>query len=344
MPDRNFQIGIWDHCRYVSDREHPYDAMARHLERMRGCGVSISDIYLPEVISLDDYCRAAQNCGIAVEARITPSWSAPDSVVKRTLPENQWRDMESRFGIRLAGPCGNRADNRKRFVQAAAQLAEEFSRRLHSIQLDFIRNDNALLLQDYPCHCDECRTLYRRFFGCDQLGEKELATPSIQYKLLALRCENIERTVREMHEITQRNGLTLSIAARANYANSSDITSTPVWGLGPALLEGQDWVRWSDLNLVENISTMNYHTDLALFSSTLADHRRLLEDRAVDLLTPGIGVDSSMGRLSAANVAERLKLIHESGLHGARLFNKSNLYDADLCATIREFAKSENVD
>lgn len=343
MPDGNFEIGIWDHCRYVTDRNHPYDEMARHLEQMRGCGVSISDIYLPEVISLDDYCRAAKNCGMRVEARITPAWAAPNAVVRRTLPDNQWLEMESRFGIRLAGPCGNRADNRERFVQAATHLVNEFFERLDSIQLDFIRNDNALLLQDYPCCCDECRKLYRRFFGCELLGAKELATPSIQYKLVALRCENIERTVRDMHEITQRNGLKLSVAARANYANSADISSPPVWGLGPALLEGQDWVRWSDLNLVENISTMNYHPDLALFFSTLADHRRLLEGRAVEVLTPGIGVESSMGKISAAKVAERLKLTKESGLPGAKLFNKSNLYDREYRAVISDFAKSAHV-
>ena len=69
-----FQLKIWDHCRYVKNRENPYDEMARHLETMAQAGVSASIIYMPEVISLDDYCRAARQAGIAVEARIFPAW------------------------------------------------------------------------------------------------------------------------------------------------------------------------------------------------------------------------------------------------------------------------------
>ena len=91
----SFRIGIWDHCRYVVNREKPYDEIARHLERMRKAGVTLADIYLPEVPSLDDYCRAAANCGMLVEARITPEWAGKD-VVKRTLPEDLWADMEKK--------------------------------------------------------------------------------------------------------------------------------------------------------------------------------------------------------------------------------------------------------
>lgn len=94
----SFRIGIWDHCRYVTDKAHPYDEMARHLERMRKNGVTLANIYLPEVISLDDYCRAARNCGMAVEAHITSAW-ADCSVTNRTLTESLWCEMESNFWI-----------------------------------------------------------------------------------------------------------------------------------------------------------------------------------------------------------------------------------------------------
>ena len=101
---KKFRIGIWDHCRYVTNFLKPYDEMARHLERMRKWGVTLTDIYLVEVISLDDYCRAAANCGMEVEARITPAWSSP-AIVNRTLPETEWQRMEKSLGIRLAGPA-----------------------------------------------------------------------------------------------------------------------------------------------------------------------------------------------------------------------------------------------
>ena len=81
-----FQLKIWDHCRYVKNRGKPYDEMARHLETMAGAGISASIIYMPEVISLDDYCRAAEQAGMAVEARISPAWGISDPV-RRTLPD-----------------------------------------------------------------------------------------------------------------------------------------------------------------------------------------------------------------------------------------------------------------
>ena len=48
-----------------------------------------------------------------------------------------------------------------------------------------------------------------------------------------------------------------------------DITDPPVWGLGPAVLEGQDWVAWNDEGLLDGIYTMNYHTDPEFFRSLL---------------------------------------------------------------------------
>ena len=98
----SFQLKIWDHCRYVKNRGKPYDEMARHLETMAGAGISASVIYMPEVISLDDYCRAAEQTGIAVEARISPAWGIREPV-RRTLPEKDLQEMEKRFGIRLSG-------------------------------------------------------------------------------------------------------------------------------------------------------------------------------------------------------------------------------------------------
>ncbi len=334
-----FRIGIWDHCRYVTDRRHPYDEMARHLELMRRAGVTLADIYLPEVISLDDYCRAAQACGMKIEARITPAWAAPD-VVNRTLPESAWCEMEKRFGIRLAGPCGNRPDNREKFVNGARRLLEEFAGRLNALHLDFIRNDNALLLNDYPCQCEICRQLYQRYFGCAVPDRAMLAAPAVQYKLVAIRNANITQTVRAMHELARRHDVALSIAARANYVNSADITAPPVWGLGPAVLEGQDWVNWLDDRLIDSVYPMNYHTDLKLFETVLNDHRRLLGQTASTALHPGVGVISSMGTNSPEALRERLAAVKAAQLPGAMLFNKTNVYDDAYRAVIREFAEA----
>ena len=333
-----FRIGIWDHCRYVTNRRAPYDEMARHLERMRQWGVTLTNIYLPEVISLDDYCRAAANCGMELEARITPEW-ASSAVVKRQLPEEEWQRMESTLGIRLSGPCGNREDNRELFLAGAERIACEYGSRINSLHLDFIRNDNALTLMDFPCQCDVCKGLYKRFFGTEVLTPEMRKDPAVLCKLTALRCKSIRKTVEGMKSIANSHSLRLSIAARANYVNSADITVPPVWGLGPAVLEGQDWAEWADDGVVDELFPMNYHTDLELFESVLKDHQRLLGKNASSMLFPGIGVESSMGKNSPADLAERIAIVKNSSLPGVMLFNKTNIYSDDYCRIIKEYAE-----
>ncbi|MBR7143941.1 MAG: hypothetical protein IKD10_03270 [Lentisphaeria bacterium] len=334
----SFRIGIWDHCRYVVNREKPYDEIARHLERMRKAGVTLADIYLPEVPSLDDYCRAAANCGMQVEVRITPEW-AGKGVIKRTLPEDLWADMEKKYGIRLSGPCGNHPGNRALFVEGAENLIKIYKDRLAAFHLDFIRNDNALLLKDYPCQCEECQKLNERFFGVKILTPEMLANPAIAYKVVALRNENVTRTVREMRRISCENNLKLTIAARANYIDSADITAPPVWGLGPAVLEGQDWVQWLENDYIDEAFPMNYHTELDKFRSLVSDYLRLLGDQAFSALHIGVGVISSMGENPPEAVAERLQILKNAGLPGAMLFNKINTYTDEYCQVIKEIAE-----
>ena len=331
-----FQLKIWDHCRFVENRERPYDEMARYLDTMAQAGISATVIYLPEVISLDDYCRAAQHAGIAVEARIFPAWGVRDPVF-RTLPEKDMEEMEQRFGIRLAGTCGNHPHNRAGFLAAAERLAAEFAGRIKAIHLDFIRNDNALLLMDYPCQCAFCRELYLRYFGCAVPDRVMLRDAAVQYKILAIRNENIRKTVTAMRELTARHDLKLTMAARANYINSPDITDPPVWGLGPAVLEGQDWAAWVEDGLFDGIYPMNYHCDFEFFRHILNDHIRVVGEHKKRLWS-GVGISSSMGEITPEGAALRLKTIRAAGLPGAVFFNKTNRYSADFLAVFRQFA------
>ena len=333
----SFRIGIWDHCRYIINREKPYEEMVNYMERMRRAGVTLLNIYLPEVPSLDDYCRAAAVCGMQVEARITPAWAAQD-IVCRTLNESEWAQMEAEYGIKISGPCGNHPENRKKFIQSAQTLAEQYQGRIHAIHLDFIRNDNALLLQDYPCRCEACQQLYERFFGTRDLNKELLKLPAVSYKLLALRNENVSRTLRAMRTLTQAHKLDLTIAARANYINSADITAPPVWGLGPAVLEGQDWVQWLDEQLIDRAYPMNYHTNMEPFCSLVNDYLRMLQDKAFSALHVGVGISSSMGENPPEEVAKRLDVLKNANLPGAMLFNKTNIYSNDYCQVIKDFA------
>lgn len=331
-----FTVKIWDHCRYVTRREAPYDEMARHLESCRRAGITSANIYLPEVISLPDYCRAAAAAGMKVEARITPTWNHPEAV-KRTLPEEAWREMEARFGIRLAGPCLNHPENRRAFAANAAALLAEYAPQLAGLHLDFIRNDNAVLLLPYPCRCDGCRAERQRYFGAEAPPPADYEQPAVLYKELEIRNRNVRRTVAAIRETTARHGVELTIAARANYLDEPDVTAAPVWGLGPAVCEGQDWVDWLGDGLIDAAYPMNYHTDAALFRRLLTDYIRLLSGDVGRLLS-GVGLASSMGELDDAAFRRHLEIVRDLGFPGAVIFNKTNLYSPTQLSIIRDFA------
>ncbi len=331
-----FEIKIWDHCRYVLNRTAPYDEMARHLEACARAGITTANIYLPEVISLPDYCRAAANAGLKVEARIFPAWNNPSPVL-RTLPESQWLDMEKRFGIRLGKTCLNHPDNRRIFLKNIAELLDEYAQQLAGVHLDFIRNDNAVLLMPYPCQCEGCRQERHHYFGKELLTSEDLTNPAILYKELDFRNRNVRRTVEDAKKLVGARGLQLTIAARANYLNEPDITTEPVWGLGPAVCEGQDWVDWLNDGIIDAAYPMNYHTDSQTFRQLLTDYKRLAGNNLHRVFS-GVGLSSSMGVLTDDALRQHLITVRELGFPGAVIFNKTNIYTENQFTILRESA------
>ena len=331
-----FRIRIWDHCRYVRNRAAPYDEMARHMEACRAAGVHRINVRMEEVISLDDCCRAAAANGLEIEARIAPDWSNPAPVF-HTLPESGWEAMEREHGIRLRQVCMNHPDNRRFFVEAAGKLAAEYAGRLKALHLDFIRNGNALITMGYPCECAGCRDSRRRYFGRETVAREDFRNPAVLYKELEFRNRNVRETVSEIKRLAGRNRMGLTMAARANYLNQPDITDPPVWGLGPAVCEGQDWVDWLACGLVDEVYPMNYHTDSAFFLGTLNDHLRLA-GAGRDRLYCGIGLSTSMGELGDEALESHLRAVRDAGLPGAAIFNKTNVYTPAQFAVIRGFA------
>ena len=319
-----FRIKIWDHCRYVREKAAPYPEMLRHLQICAAAGIDTSIIYLPEVISLPAYCQAAAKAGLKVEARIFPAWQNPAPVL-RTLPDEKWTEMQERFGITLRG-YASIIPTIKPISSSKPTGSVKIFWQLSAISLDFIRNDNAVLLLDYPCECSagNCANIILAK-SIDSCGSCRAA---VLYKELEIRCSMVQKLVEGVKKICSQHGLDLTMAARANYLNEPDITVAPVWGLGPAVIEGQDWVDWVERGLIDAVYPMNYHTDEALFTRLLHDHCRLLHPNKNKLFS-GIGVSSSMGELSPAALEKHLLLVKEQGLPGAVLFNKSNIYSPE---------------
>ena len=329
----SFKLMCWDHARYVKNTSRPYDEMAREMARKKAIGIETVIVYMAEVINLDVYCKAAAENGIAVQAWITPKiWIS--NPVTRFLPEAKWLEMEKRHGIRLSSPCPNHPHNRQSMIANTMKLAEEYAGRVEAIHLDAIRTENALLTRDFPCECEACRALRKRFLGYEILSEDDLKNPGIIYKELDWKNSSISEIVQAVKAIADKNNLRLTMAGRANYLNQPDIEKAPVWGLGPAVMEGQDWVKWSDNGWVDEIYTMNYHTDKTLFTRVLNEHIRLLRGSGAGFYS-GIGVESSMGKNQPEQVAEYIQKVKALGLNGCVFFNKTDVFEPEYEAVIK---------
>lgn len=328
-----FKLSCWDHARYVRNHAAPYDEMAREMARKKALEIQTVVAYMHQVTEFSDYCRAAKASGITVQSWITPeTWIS--NPVNRCLPEQKWNEMETRFGIRLAKPCLNHPHNRESFIKNAIELLEQYGQNITALHLDAIRFENAILSREFPCECEACRALRKRFFGHETLSREELTEPAVIYKDLEIKNSSVTSIVRALREITREKNLQLTVAARANYLNQPDITDPPVWGLGPALIEGQDWVKWADDELIDEIYSMNYHLNEKFFTDILNDHVRLLKDTKV-VFYPGIGVLSSMGKNPPEQIEKYICKIKEAGLNGCVFFNKDDVFEPEYESVIK---------
>lgn len=267
---------------------------------------------------LKNYSHAARAKGVKVHAWVSPAFCVEDKI-RRTLPEASVRAMQDEFNFVLLGACMNHPHNRENGLKNIAKFLQENEGFLDGLHLDYIRSDNAQLLRRYPCECEACRAYRKRYLGYERLTEADLDNMDVMYKEIEFRSRNITEFVRRAKQLASEAGLELSIAARANYINQKDLEAPPVYGLGPAVFEGQDWLEWADKGLVDFICPMNYHTDTSLFESVFHDHQRLMKG-AKARHYPGIGVQSSLGPNPPERVKKHVEIVKQAGAEGCTFF------------------------
>ena len=331
------QISIWDHAKYVTDKANPRPEMRANLKRLADAGVKRVLVYWPYLEDHDGYLEAAAEAGLQVEP-----WIHPERMMKhpprRVLTPEQLQAMRRNLDIELRFPCPNHPEYRRQVLAIAEDIAAKYGDRLHGLHLDYFRSANFICCLDYPCGCEACRAERRRYFGFEMPSETDLKQPWYIYKETARLAAHLHALVSDLHALAVRKGLNLSMAARTNYANSMDIFAKPVWGLGPATLEGQDWTQWADDGIIDEIIPMNYHPVLERFADNLDAHLRLLAGTRVQY-TSGVGVYSSMGVVPPDDVRARLKMLRDRGVQGACLFNGAPFTDEYL-QVVREFAQA----
>ncbi len=283
---------------------------------------------LPEVhdpdLRLDAVGAALHRRGIELHPWIRPTFGVKDPVC-RVLSDLE--AQRRKFGTPLARACLSNTATLDRALAAMERFAEANRDALDGLHLDYVRNDNALFLMHFPCQCPACQAERRTWLGRGELRPEDMQNPCIAYKELRRRNDRITGFVRRARELTAARTLALSLAARANYLSLDDLWDPPVYGLGPAVFEGQDWAQWAADGLYDFICTMNYHTDPVRFEKVLQEHARLLAGTPATFFC-GLGVQSSMGACDAAALEHLLAILGRERTQGACLFSWEALTDA----------------
>jgi hypothetical protein len=268
---------------------------------------------------------AAQDEGLEIHLWVKPTVGVKYPVV-RTVPEDLAEEQYAQTGIKGFRACMNDSDNVEQGLGNIKTLIANVGDQIAGIHMDYMRNDNALLLRKWPCQCVACQEDRMRWLGRGVLTDTDLADPAIMYKELETRNRSTRIFMEGARAMTREAGLALSLAARANYLDQPDILEPPVYGLGPAVYEGQDWLAWAEAGLLDFICTMNYHTDPELFRRVATDHLRLLRSTSTQYFC-GLGVSSSMGELSPEGIISHVAIAEELGVDGCCLFHISALTD-----------------
>jgi uncharacterized lipoprotein YddW (UPF0748 family) len=296
------------------------------MEKAARLGISQMMIHLKKKdYPLKEYCLAAQKAGLEVHPWVKPAF-AVKGFVKRTLSPERRKAQIEQYGFELVRACMNNQSTREKGLANIKELIDNFGEYISGIHLDYVRNDNALFLKDYPCECDACKGIRKKWLGHEVLTRDDLNNPAVMYKELSVRNNNITNFVREVRKLVNKTGMKLSMAARANYINQYDVKEAPVYGLGPAVYEGQDWFAWAEEGLLDFIATMNYHTDPDIFEKVFQDHLRLLADSPVEFYT-GLGIESSMGSLTPEEAVVLIEKVKNSPAKGISLFHFEAITD-----------------
>lgn len=312
-----FKKSAWDHISNYYRANEPDNIN----ERLRFASeINISEIFLftiGHIDRCDEYLKIAADNGISVHLIVIPF--ASDILKKKLLarlktPEN-WASEELRFE-----PCVNSSRVRNEGLESMKYVINKYHERIAGIHLDYIRDDNALACLNTPCECLTCCDMRELYFGKKLLSKQERNLPGVIYKELDFKNRNITTFLVEAGKLTKDAGLGISMAARANYCNQPDFEAPPVYGLGPALVEGQDWVEWARNDLVKSVHTMNYHIDPVMFKETFNTHLRLMKGFEHKLYT-GLGVESSLGINSPERINDYLTQVVEAGLPGCTFFH-----------------------
>ena len=210
-------------------------------------------------------------------------------------------------GFAFAGKrlCPTWPENRAR----ALRMLDDFLTHhpnLSGIHMDYMRYGDRADCFEHPCHCAACRAQYRRHLAQDTVTADDLKQPAFLYEFVKIRNRVIRGLVEAIRERTQAAGMTLTLAARADYYD---------W----AVLEGQDWGEWANDGLLDRAYMMNYWTDEARHNPRMRVGIELTRN-AKTLYIDGVGKGFSGGVNTTAQMEKNIRDAMDAGAQGISIF------------------------
>jgi len=210
--------------------------------------------------------------------------------------------------------CPSWGENHEIVVRVAGDLIDNYSP--DGIHLDYVRYPNSSLLSKRPCCCERCEQARLQWLGKPVPDEHDWAVPGVVFKEMQMRGEFVRSLVESLRMLADEHQVMLSAATRARYYQD-------------ALFEGQDWAEWARDGLLDFVCPMSYNPCFGRFARFVSQHRRLLMDTPAQWLA-GIGRRSSLGEISAEQMARQIAFAKAAGADGVCIFHAAALEEADL--------------
>ncbi len=225
----------------------------------------------------------------------------PEGQESRLLEEHP--EFEAKIDGNRRWACACRPEVQNYVFNLYKDLSENYDP--SGLHLDYIRTGGI-------CRCDYCR---------DQMEQKGVDIESVEFrdpeseKWVNWRSSRITDFVRRMRKYTSSRNMELSAAVFADYPRS-------------VRSQGQDWVQWADLGLVDYLFPMNYTNSLLACVSRTICHNAIIGKRVP--LWEGLGKYSSASQLTREALGEQIKGVLDAGADGVVLFHYGALTDEDI--------------
>lgn len=213
-------------------------------------------------------------------------------------------------GETLPWLCPSHPANRKLLADTVARLAKVPG--VSGIHLDYIRYNNI-----HACYCPGCR------------GRFEL---TIGHTLEPWPHEAIKGDGASAYRQWRAGQVTACVSAARDAIRSVNPAvklSAAVYGATPSCIStvGQDWPLWLKTGILDFACPMNYTPDLNAYAALLTTQAALPE---ASRILPGVGVASSLSRLTADQTVAQINAIRRLGFPGFVIFELTSHVESDV--------------